>query len=52
MSDDLLLFRLTARPCGHSHHSLRALFACVLQNGVPGFDVVADPLLSTAGDLR
>jgi hypothetical protein len=39
MTDQVRFFDLLPRPCGHHHHSFRALLRCLTSNGNPGFEL-------------
>lgn len=49
MTDELSLFRLSPRPCGHVHSRARDLYRCLIENGVPGFDISLDPFAPLSG---
>ena len=44
-------FRSAPRPCGHHHHSFRALLRCLVSNGSPGFEVREVPDMRAGGRL-
>ena len=39
MGEDLKVFTLRPRPCGHTHAHLSEVLACIEANGNPGLEV-------------